>query len=44
MSHACLSEEDRLEQGVTPGLLRLSCGIEDSEDLLKDIEQALSFI
>lgn len=44
MSHACLTEEDRLEQGVTPGLLRLSCGIEDTEDLLADIERALNQI
>lgn len=44
MSHACLSESDRLEQGVTPGLLRLSCGIEDVSDLLKDLESALEVI
>ncbi len=44
MSHACISEEERLSQGVTPGLLRLSCGIEDTEDLLLDIEQALSYL
>ncbi|MGX7015044.1 trans-sulfuration enzyme family protein [Vagococcus silagei] len=44
MSHACISEEERLEQGVTPGLLRLSCGIEDIDDLLADFEQALSYI
>lgn len=41
MSHACLSEEQRLKQGVTPNLLRLSCGIEDLEDLKEDINQAL---
>lgn len=44
MSHACLTEADRLEQGVTPGLLRLSCGIEDLEDLISDLKQALSYI
>jgi cystathionine beta-lyase/cystathionine gamma-synthase len=27
--------------GLTDSLLRLSCGIEDSEDLLKDLDQAL---
>lgn len=43
MSHACLSQEERLEQGVVDGLLRLSCGIENSEDLLADFEQALAF-
>lgn len=42
MSHACLSSEERLEQGVTDELLRLSCGIEDVEDLIADFEQALN--
>lgn len=41
MSHACLSEEQRISQGVTNNLLRLSCGIEDVEDLIEDINQAL---
>ncbi|EKZ0145399.1 PLP-dependent aspartate aminotransferase family protein [Enterococcus faecalis] len=43
MSHACLSPEERLQQGVVDGLLRLSCGIENIEDLLEDFEQALAF-
>ncbi len=41
MSHACLSVEERLEQGVTDELLRLSCGIEDITDLLEDFKKAL---
>lgn len=41
MSHACMTEEERLEQGISNNLLRLSCGIEDLEDLLNDLEQAL---
>ncbi|MGT2784840.1 trans-sulfuration enzyme family protein [Streptococcus merionis] len=41
MSHACLSPEERAEQGVVDGLLRLSCGIENIEDLIDDFEQAL---
>lgn len=41
MSHACLSEAERQEQGVTNTLFRLSCGIEDAEDLLADLAQAL---
>lgn len=41
MSHGCLSEADRLSQGVTSGLLRYSCGIEDSQDLIADLSQAL---
>ncbi|ABF35205.1 Cystathionine beta-lyase [Streptococcus pyogenes MGAS2096] len=43
MSHACLSSQARLEQGVVDGLLRLSCGVENIEDLLADFEQALAF-
>ncbi|MGM0215985.1 trans-sulfuration enzyme family protein [Enterococcus sp. AZ109] len=41
MSHACMAEEDRLKAGVKPTLVRLSCGIEDAEDLWLDIQQAL---
>jgi cystathionine beta-lyase/cystathionine gamma-synthase len=42
MSHASLSEEERLERGIPPTLLRLSVGIEDIDDLLEDIDQALA--
>ena len=42
MSHACMSKEERSEQGVTDNLFRLSCGIENTEDLLVDFERALS--
>lgn len=41
MSHACLCDEEREAQGVTNTLFRLSCGIEDAEDLLADLAQAL---
>jgi methionine-gamma-lyase len=44
MTHAVLSREERLEAGVTDGLIRLSVGIEDETDLIKDLEQALSCI
>lgn len=44
MSHACVPKEEREKQGVTEGLLRLSVGIEDTEDLLEDIKQALETI
>lgn len=44
MSHACLSEAERQKQGVTNTLFRLSCGIEDAEDLLADLAQALAFL
>ena len=42
MSHKCMSKEDRLKYGVTDEILRLSCGIEDIEDLIEDLEQALA--
>jgi O-succinylhomoserine sulfhydrylase len=40
-THQRLSEAARLEQGITPGLLRLSVGLEDVEDLWEDLEPAL---
>jgi len=40
-SHAGLSREDRLGLGISDGLLRLSVGIEATEDLLEDLRQAL---
>ena len=42
MSHKCMSKEDRLKYGVTDEILRLSCGIEDIEDLIEDLSQALA--
>ncbi|QKG84983.1 aminotransferase class I/II-fold pyridoxal phosphate-dependent enzyme [Kroppenstedtia pulmonis] len=41
MSHAAMSEEERQSRGVTDGLLRLSVGLEETEDLIQDLEQAL---
>jgi cystathionine beta-lyase len=40
-SHAKLTDAQRAELGVTPSLMRLSVGIEDTNDLIADIEQAL---
>ena len=40
-THSQLSEEDQLKTGVTPGYIRLSVGIENIEDILFDINQAL---
>ncbi|APZ46172.1 cystathionine gamma-synthase [Polaribacter reichenbachii] len=42
MSHASIPEEERLKVGVTDAVIRLSVGIEDIEDLLADLEQALN--
>jgi cystathionine beta-lyase/cystathionine gamma-synthase len=40
-SHAHMSSEERVEVGIPDGFLRLSVGIEDADDLIGDIEQAL---
>ncbi len=40
-SHALLTEEERAHQGIRDGLLRFSVGIEEKEDLMQDILQAL---
>ncbi|AZJ32891.1 cystathionine beta-lyase [Tenacibaculum mesophilum] len=42
MTHASIPEEERLKIGITDSLIRLSVGVEDIEDLLADLEQALS--
>lgn len=41
MTHGSIPKEQREKLGITDGLVRLSCGIEDKEDLLADIAQAL---
>lgn len=41
MTHAAIPEQQRRDAGMTPGLVRLSVGIEDVEDLWADIIQAL---
>ena len=42
MTHASIPKEEREKAGVVDGLLRLSVGVEDIEDLIADIELALS--
>ena len=44
MTHASVLPEDRLKVGITDGLVRLSVGIENVEDLIADLEQALAAI
>lgn len=44
MSHATLSEEIKLDLGVTPGLLRLSVGVESADDLIADLGRALEAV
>jgi len=43
-THEQLSPEDQIASGVAPGLLRISVGIENIEDIKADIEQALAAI
>lgn len=40
-THSKLKEEERLALGITPGLIRISAGLEHISDLIADIEQAL---
>lgn len=44
MTHASIPEEVRTKNGITNGLLRLSVGCEDVEDLLMDLDQALEAV
>jgi cystathionine beta-lyase/cystathionine gamma-synthase len=41
MTHASIPKEERIKTGITDSLLRLSVGIEDEEDLIEDLTQAL---
>lgn len=43
-THAALSEEERQALGITEGLVRLSVGIEDKEDLIRDLDGALEAV
>ena len=44
MTHAAIGEEARAKLGITDGLVRISVGIEDVDDLLGDLDQALASI
>ncbi len=41
MTHAAIEREERLKVGITDGLVRISVGMEDVEDLIADLKQAL---
>ena len=43
-THRQMSEEQLKEAGVAPDLIRFSCGLEDAEDIIADLEQALAEI
>jgi cystathionine beta-lyase/cystathionine gamma-synthase len=42
MTHASVPPERRVELGLSEGMVRLSCGVEDTNDLLQDVEQAFA--
>lgn len=44
MTHAAIGEEGRRKLGITDGLVRISVGIEDVEDILADLDQALTAV
>lgn len=44
MTHAAVPEEERLKGGITNGLVRISVGIEDVEDIIEDLEKGLAYI
>jgi cystathionine beta-lyase/cystathionine gamma-synthase len=44
MTHAAIGEESRASLGITDGLVRISVGIEETEDILADLDQALAAI
>lgn len=41
MTHASISAEERAKLGISDALVRLSVGLEDIEDLISDVDQAL---
>ena len=41
-THRQLSDEQLTEAGITPGMVRLSVGLENIDDLLEDLSQALA--
>ncbi len=41
MTHASIPKEERIKNGLTDGLIRLSVGIEDADDLIEDLKQAI---
>jgi len=44
MTHACVPEDVMKKQGLTRDLIRISIGLEDAEDLINDLKQALEKI
>ena len=43
-THRQMNDEELAAAGITPDLIRLSCGIEATEDLIADVDQALAAV
>ena len=41
-THRQLTDEQLIACGINPGMVRVSCGLENIEDIIKDFEQALN--
>ena len=41
MTHASIPREERIKNGLTDSLIRISVGIEDVEDLMEDLNRAI---
>ena len=44
MTHASITAETRDRLGITDGLVRISVGIEDTDDIIADLDQALASV
>lgn len=44
MTHTMITREEREEAGITDGMLRLSVGLEDAQDIIDDFAQALALL
>ena len=44
MTHASITAESRDRLGITDGLVRISVGIEDTDDIIADLDQALASV
>jgi len=43
-SHFYIEREERLELGITDGMIRLAVGIEDADDIISDLEQSFNIV
>jgi cystathionine beta-lyase/cystathionine gamma-synthase len=44
MTHAAMPRDDRIAAGITDGLVRVSIGCEDADDLIADFDQAFDAV